>query len=95
MDTLSAKMPATMDATQAAKKPATMESDAPPVGGGNPNPPQTPISRDSQSQDAQWVNMNEAAQKDWQTGDKKTGPSDGWSSGDRKEGEVGGYPQRA
>lgn len=79
---LSAKMPAQMDSTLPAKREASMPSDSQLTGGGSMKPPSVAIVRDSQSNDPQWVNVNESGPK-WETADKKTGNE--WELTDRKE----------
>lgn len=78
---LSAKMPAQMDSSLAAKMPATIASDASPIGGGGSNPV-VAIVRDSTQNDPEWVNKDDKG-AGWQTEDKKTGAE--WEVTDRKE----------
>lgn len=86
------KLSDSMPAQQDSKMPATfsdnMPSDAPAYAGegGSQDAPQVAISRDSQSQNAEWVNLQEKG-PDWETADKKTGSE--WELTDRKEGSNG------
>lgn len=89
---LSAKMPAQMDSTLAAKMPSTMKSDAPPTGGNGPmKAPEVPISRDSKQDDPEWESLNDD-RPGWEATDKKTGAE--WEMTERREHDLGGRTQR-
>lgn len=89
---LSAKMPAQMDSTLAAKMPATMKSEAETSGdNGSNDAPVVPIVRDSAQNDQEWESINDD-KPGWETQDKKTGSE--WELTDRKETDIGGRPQR-
>lgn len=78
---LSAKMPATMNATQDARMPAQRESKAPSVGGGSPEPQGGPMSQQN-SGGVGW-DAKAAGTQGWEAQERKNAP--GWETADRKE----------
>lgn len=79
---LSAKMPASQDAQQEARMPATRESDAPPFAGegGSMEPRTTPIK--TQSAYSGDCEARDKGTQGWEAQDRKD--STGWETADRK-----------
>lgn len=90
---LSAKMPAQMDSTLAAKMADSMPSDSQKTGdGGSNDAPVTPIVRDS-SPTVEWQSLNDN-KPGWEATDGEFN-SKGWEVTDRKdENNEGAMPQR-
>lgn len=93
---LSAKMPATMDATQEATMPAKRESDAPAFKGegGSMKPSLNPIMTESNPHDGQWDAVDRERGIGWETADRLHGPTSWELNRDRINNGEGGLPQR-